>query len=263
MKSDATATEMSFWDHLEELRGVLWRALIVVLVPMVVLFCFKDFIFDRVILAPLGKDFALYSFLNGVLALFGLGPVDVGDISLINVDLAAQFFTHVKVSFNLALVIAAPVIFYLLWTFVRPALYPKEREAARGGFGFAGLLFYAGVLTGYFVVFPLTLHFLGSYQVSASVPNLISLNSYIGMMVSLIMVMGLVFEMHVLAAILSRLGLISKQLLRKYRRHAIVVLMILSAVITPSGDAFTMLMVSIPLYLLYELSILVCVNKNL
>lgn len=252
---------MTFWEHLDELRKVIFRALGAILLFMVVIFIGKDFIFNDVILAPIEGDFALYRWFNALFALVGLSPLDEFSLELINIDLAAQFFIHIKVSFYLAFVVAFPFIVYLLWGFISPALYANEKGVIKSAFGFASLLFYMGVAVGYFFVFPLTLRFLGTYQVSADVPNQISLSSYISMFIRLILVIGIVFEMPALAAILSRLGVIHKGLLRKYRKHAVVVLMVLAAVITPSGDAFTLFMVALPLYMLYEVSILMCKEK--
>ena len=254
--------DMTFWDHIDELRKVLVRSAAVLFVLMIVAFFFKGFIFDTVLLAPLSSDFILYRGLDAFLSLLHLPPLEKFSIELINIEMTAQFFIHIRISFYVALVLAMPYIFYQLWTFVRPALYDNERKTIRGSFGFAGLLFYAGVVVGYLLVFPLTIRFLGTYQVSSSVPNQISLNSYIGMLTSLVLVMGIVFEMPILAAILSRFGIISKQLMKKYRRHAIVILVVLAAVITPSGDPVTLFFVSVPLYLLYELSIRVARSKK-
>lgn len=248
---------MTFWDHIDELRKVLVRSAVVLFVLMIVAFFFKGFIFDTVLLAPLSSDFILYRGLNSFLALFALPPLEKFNIELINIEMTAQFFIHIRISFYVALVLTMPYLFYEIWTFVRPALYDNEKKVIRGSFSFAGILFYTGVLVGYLLVFPLTIRFLGTYQVSESVPNQISLNSYIGMLTSLVLVMGIVFEMPILAAVLSRFGIITKELMKKYRRHAIVVLVILAAVITPSGDPVTLFFVSVPLYLLYELSILV------
>jgi len=249
---------MTFWEHLDELRKVLFHSLGAIMVFMIVFFVLKDFVFDNIILAPLNDQFILYRAFDLLLGLFGLQPLDSFSVELVNIDLAAQFFIHIKISFFLGLVVAAPYIFYELWGFLRPALYPNEKKAVQSSFGFAAILFYVGVLVGYFLVFPLTLRFLGTYQVSEQVANQIALQSYISTFISLIFIMGIVFEMPMLAALLSRLGIISKQLLKKYRKHAVVVLLVLAAIITPSGDAFTLFAVAVPLYALYEVSIVVC-----
>lgn len=254
---------MTFWEHLDELRKIIFRSFIVILILMVGVFFSKTFIFDKIILAPLNGDFFLYRGLNELLSLFGMEKLDTFSMTLINIDLAAQFFTHIKISFYLSLVISFPFIIYLLWGFVRPALYSYERRSVSIAFGFASILFYFGVFVGYALVFPLTVRFLGTYQVSEMVANQISLLSYISMFIRLILIMGIVFEMPALAALLSKMGIISKQFLKKYRKHAVVVLLILSAIITPSGDAFTLLIVALPLYLLYEISIMICADNKI
>lgn len=258
---------MTFWEHLDELRKVLFRSIGAIMLFMVVIFCFKDFVFTDIVLAPIGSDFVLYRGINALFSFIGslvghsFQPLEEFKLDLINIELAAQFFIHIKVSFYLALVVATPYILYQLWGFVKPALYPKEKKSARTAFGFASLLFYLGVSVGYFLVFPLTLRFLGTYEVSMAVPNQISLTSYISMFVRLILIMGIVFEMPALAAILSKLGVINKHMLKKYRKHAAVILLVLAAIITPSGDAFTLFVVALPLYMLYEVSIMLCKDK--
>lgn len=250
--------DMTFWEHLDELRKVLFRSALVVMVFMVGAFFCKDLLFDDVILAPLTSDFALFRWFNSLLGLAGLDGIEPFNIELINIEMASQFFIHLRISFFSALIVAMPFVFYQLWTFIRPALYAKEKSVVRRSFGFASILFYVGVLVGYFLVLPLTVRFLGTYQVSLSVPNQISLKSYIGMFVSMSMIMGIVFEMPALAAVLSRFGLITKQFLKKYRKHAVAILLLVAAIITPSGDAVTLFFVAVPLYCLYEVSILVC-----
>ena len=244
---------MTFWEHLDELKKVLFRSAIVIAVLMVVIFINKNFVFDKVILAPIHSNFFLYKWLPGLSGFH---------LKLINIDLAAQFFTHVNVSIVLAFILAVPYILYELWGFVKPALYEKEKKSVRKAFGFASILFFCGVVVGYLFVFPLTVRFLGSYQVSTAVSNNISLKSYISMFTQLILIMGLVFEMPALALVLAKLGIISDKLLKKYRKHAFVILLILSAIITPSGDAFTLMVVATPLYLLYEFSIFICRGIN-
>ncbi|MDD3034487.1 MAG: twin-arginine translocase subunit TatC [Bacteroidales bacterium] len=247
------ATEMTFWEHLDELRKVLFRSAIVIFVLMIVVFLNKSFVFDKIILAPANEDFFLYKYLPGF---------EGFNLDLINIELSAQFFTHISVSMALATILAVPYILYQFWSFVKPALYENERNAVRKAFGFASILFFIGVVVGYVFVFPLTVRFLGSYQVSAAVANSISLKSYISMFTQLILIMGIVFEMPALALILAKLGIISASLLRKYRKHAFVILLIASAIITPSGDAFTLMVVAAPLYMLYEFSILICRGIN-
>ena len=253
---------MTFWEHLDELRRVIFHSLLVVLVLFILLFFFKEFIFDKIIFAPTHNDFYLYRIIDNLAKSISGDGIEPFSLNIINIEMAAQFFIHMSTTFYLALVLAMPFIFFKLWSFVSPALYPKEKKAIKSAFGFASILFYLGVLVGYLLIFPLTIRFLGSYHVSESVPNQISLRSYISMFVTLIFIMGIVFELPVLAAILGRLGLISKELLKKYRKHAFVILLIVAAIITPSGDPFTLIAVGLPLYALYELSIAVCRNRK-
>ena len=172
---------MTFWEHLDELRKVIFRSFAVLIVLMVVFFLCKEIVFDGVVLAPLTDDFFVYRWLNDLLALMGLPALKPFAVTLVNIDLAAQFFTHVRMAFWLAVIIALPFLLYQIWLFVRPALYDREKKAAEAAFSMASLLFYVGLAVGYVIVFPLTLRFLGTYQVSESVANQISLGSYIGM----------------------------------------------------------------------------------
>ena len=255
------AGEMTFWEHLDELRKVIFRSFAVLIVLMVAFFLCKEAVFDGVVLAPLTDGFFVYRWMDRLLGLLGLGALEPFRVELVNIDLAAQFFTHVRISFWLAVIVALPFLIYQVWLFVRPALYDREKRAAQTAFGLSSLLFYIGVGVGYVVVFPLTLRFLGTYQVSESVANQISLLSYIGMFLKLNLIMGVVFELPALALLLSRIGVINRQMLRSFRKYAIVAALAISAVITPSGDAFTMIVVALPLYLLYEVSITLCKDK--
>jgi sec-independent protein translocase protein TatC len=232
--------------------------LFVIVVGMIVAFLAKDMVFGRIILAPLDDSFVLYRGLQWLLTRVGLPAPDAFSMELINIDLAAQFFIHLKISFWAGFVVSIPYILYLLWGFLAPALYASEKRAVKGAFLFGGGMFLVGLLMAYFLIFPLTLRFLGTYQVSETVANQISLQSYIAMFIRLCLMMGLVFEMPTLAAVLSRIGVLTRAWMKQYRKHAVVVLLILAAVITPTGDAFTLCLVGIPMYLLYELSILVC-----
>lgn len=249
---------MTFWEHLDELRKVLFRSAIVIVALMAGIFMAKDFVFNKVVFAPINSDFALYKLIDKVLVMMEMPTLPEFKLSLINIDLSAQFFIHISTTFYFALVLSVPFIVYQLWKFVSPALYDNEKRAAKGAFAFAGVLFLLGVLVGYYLIFPLTLRFLGTYQVSYEVANQISLQSYISMFTWLILIMGVVFEMPSLAVILSKIGILTKSFLKKYRRHAFVIMLVLAAFITPSGDPFTLMAVGLPLYGLYELSILVC-----
>ncbi len=260
-KSDGT--EMSFWGHLEALRWTLFRIIIVLVVLFIVLFSIMPRIFDPFILGPTSSDFFLYRVFAALGHLPGLPDFsdDSFSVDIININVASQFMTHMSISFYLALVVGFPYIMYQIWKFVRPALFPKEVKNMRLAFTLGTGMFYAGCALGYCVVFPFTFRFLTEYRVSETVVNQINLNSYMGIFVMMILIMGIVFELPLLAWILSKLGLIHKELLKKGRRYAIVILLILAAVITPTGDPFTLAVVFVPLYLLYELSILLVRNR--
>ena len=246
------AGEMSFWDHLEELRWCLLRVVVVFVIALVGCFIALPHIFDTLILGPAHADFFLYRWLG-----FIYGPGE--DVSIININVASQFMTHISVSMWMALLIIFPYLMYQIWVFVRPALFDKEvlgvRSAFLGGTG----LFYLGCAVGYLVIFPIIFKFLTAYRVSDSIVNQINLNSYMGILLSMVFVMGLVFELPSLSWLLGKLGVISRKLLKSWRRYAVVVLLVLAALITPTGDPFTLLVVFLPLYGLYELSI--CVVK--
>lgn len=262
--SQVNDSGMTFWEHLDEFRKVLIRSVIALVVLMVVVFVNKRFVFETIIFAPRNSDFILYKWMESLAHLLKMPSMvpEPFQLELQNIELAAQFFTHINVSLSLAFVLGTPFILYQLWLFVKPALYEKERKATVRAFGWCSLLFFLGVLAGYFFVFPLTIHFLGNYRVTDWVENQITLQSYVHMFTWLILIMGVVFEMPILFRVLSRLGIVSKNLLKKYRNHAFVILLIVAAVITPSADAFTLFIVTLPLYMLYEVSILVSFNKT-
>jgi sec-independent protein translocase protein TatC len=251
--------DLSFWGHLEEFRQMLFRMILVLVLLMVVIFLFKSFVFDTVILSPRSSDFILYQWLCALDQQFSwlhLCP-EPFHVELININLSSQFIIHLSTSFWIALILGFPYLIWELWRFIAPALYPKEQQSIKKAFMFSSLLFYAGVAVAYLMIFPFALQFLGSYQVSVEVKNQISLQSYISTLTSLVLAMGIVFEFPVLIHILSRIGVVNRAMLRKYRRHAIVVLLILAAIITPA-DIFSMILAAIPLYLLYEVSIFTC-----
>jgi len=253
------SSENSFWSHVEVLRWLLMRCIIVVFLIAIAAFFFKDFVFDRIILAPCQNDFVTYSLLCRLgtwLSMPGLCP-EIQNITIININLAAQLFTHLSISFYIGLIIGFPYLIIEFWLFASPALYPKERKPAiKGAISFV-FLFFTGIITAYYIIFPLTLNFLGTYQVSQSIENQISLNSYISTFLSLLFMLGLVFEMPIVAYFFAKIGLLKSSFLSKYRKISIVVILIVAAFITPSTDAFTMFLVAIPLQLLYELSRLV------
>lgn len=240
---------MSFWDHLDVLRGTLFRSALSVLLVSIVMFCFKNFLFEKIILAPSRPDFFLYKILGGNVSM-----------QLINTEVSAQFFVHLKVSFICGFVIAFPYVVYEIWKFIAPALYDNEMRSVRKAFLGSALLFYAGVATGFCLIFPVTLSFFQGYTVSDTIANTVTLNSYISMFSSMVILFGIVFEFPVLIAILSNMGIVTKDTLKKYRKYAFVGVLIVAAIITPA-DPFSMLIAAAPLYLLYELSVFVCVRK--
>lgn len=243
-------SEMSFWEHFGELRRVLFKVAGVLAALAIAFFIFMPDIFDAVILAPCRADFPLYRIFDAI-----AGPSDHPfSVSLTNYKLASQMFIHLSTSFHLALVFGFPIVIYLLWGFVKPGLYEKEKRHARRAFLFGNLMFYLGVATGYFIVFPLTLRFLSTYQLSELIPNVISIDSYMDNFIMIILLMGVVFEMPLLAWVLGKIGLLKKGFFARYRRHAIVVLLIAAALITPTGDPVTLFIVFIPLYGLWEFS---------
>lgn len=238
---------MTFWDHLEALRWSLIRSGVVLVVFFIVLFFFKGFIFDSVVLAPTQSDFFLYK-------LLGINF----SVKLINIDVTAQFFIHMRVTFLAALILSFPYLCFELWRFVAPGLYEKEKKVVRSAFGLGAGLFYSGVAVGYWIVMPLVMYFFNGYQVSASVENTFALGSYISIFASMVLVMGILFEFPSVIAVLGHFGIVTVDTLRKLRRHAVVVILLLAAILTPTGDPFTMLVVALPLYILYEFSIFLC-----
>lgn len=261
----AEEKELSFWDHLDDLRRVLLRIIGVWFVLAIGYFIAMPYLFDRVILAPCHNDFIFYDLLRQVGSTFGLTDdffTQEFSLKLININLAAPFFIHMSTAFWLSVVTAMPYLVFEIWRFVRPALYPQERKGVRKAFTVGTGMFYTGVLAGYFLVYPLTLRFLSTYQLSAEIENRISLDSYIDNFMMLVLCMGLAFELPLVTWLLSLLGLVDRPFLQKYRRHAIVLIVIVAAVITPTGDPFTLTIVALPLYLLYEMSILMIKDKK-
>ena len=235
---------MTFWDHLDVLRSSLIRMAVAVVAFGVVAFILKDELFS-VVLAPRSSDFVTYR-------LLGTGAFH---IQLMNTGLTEQFMIHIRTVMYAGLLIASPYILYELFRFVSPGLYANERRYAVWIVGAAYVMFLIGTLVNYFMVFPLTVRFLGTYQVSPDVANMLTLQSYIDTLLGMSLVMGVVFELPVVSALLGRIGLISAQLMTTYRRHAIVAILVVAAIITPTTDVFTLFVVALPIYLLYEISI--------
>lgn len=255
--AEENQNDMSFWDHLEELRHTLFKIGGVLVVFAIAFFIFMPDIFDNIILAPCKGDFVLYQLFENITKKFPSLPqfsTEGFKVELININLASQFFIHMTTSLWLAVVFAFPFIVWFLWNFIKPALYENERRGSERAFLLGVTMFFLGVAVGYFVVFPITLRFLAEYKVSELVPNQISLNSYMDNFLMLIFIMGIVFEIPLVAWLLSKMGFLHREFFHNYRRHAVVVLLVLAAFITPTGDPFTLCIVFLPLYLLYELS---------
>lgn len=239
-------SEITFWDHLDELRFSLFRILGAIALFGIMAFVLKDELF-AVVLAPRSSDFITYQLLG----------VDDFSIHLMNTGLTEQFMIHMRTAMYAGLLVASPYILYELFRFVSPGLYENERRYAVWIVGAAYLMFIIGTLVNYFIVFPFTVRFLGTYQVSPDVANMLTLQSYVDTLLGMSLVMGLVFELPVVCALMGRMGLINGRLMSTYRRHALVAILIVAAVITPTTDAFTLFVVALPIYLLYELSILI------
>jgi len=250
--------EMSFLEHLEELRWHIIRSLIAIVVCGLVAFIFKKIVFDEIILAPNRPDF----FTVRVLCEFGKWLrlnafcIDIKPMNLISIKMSGQFSMHVMVSLVAGIVIAFPYVFFQFWRFIVPALYPNEKKHARGAIFYSSALFILGVSFGYFIIIPLTINFFGSYSVSDTVTNQINLISYVSNMSSVIIASGIIFEMPILVFFLSKIGIITPQFLKRFRKHSIIVILAMAAIITPP-DIFSQLLVSLPLFILYEVSILI------
>jgi sec-independent protein translocase protein TatC len=254
---DEEKQEQSFLDHLEVLRWHLIRSAVAVLIFTILAFAFPTVLFDKIIFASKDPSFATYQFFCWMSETLHFGEalcIDEMPFELMNINMSGQFSTHIISSVIAGFVIAFPYVFWEIWRFVKPALHSSEKKYSRGVVFYTSLLFTLGVLFGYYAVAPLSVQFLGNYQVSSQVANQINLNSYISTVTTVCLANGIVFLLPVLIYFLSKLGLITPTFLRQYRKHALVVLMILAAIITPP-DIMSLILVTFPLMLLYELSI--------
>ncbi len=238
--------QLTFWEHLEVLRGSLIRMIAAAVIAAIAAFCFKESLFS-VVLAPADGSFFVYKALGA--AHFKL--------HLINTGLTEQFMIHVKVSLMVGVLCASPYLLYVLFRFVSPALYDNERRVSVRLVGAAYLMFMIGVAVNFLAIFPLTVRFLGTYQVSPDVDNMLTIGSYVDTLLMMSVVFGIVFEIPVVSWLLARFGMLRAEWMQRFRRHAIVVILIISAIVTPTADMFTLLVVSLPIWLLYEASILV------
>jgi len=246
---------LTFWDHLDELRSVLIRILVITAIAAAAAFCLKESLF-AVVLAPRSSDFITYR-------LMGVEPFS---IHLMNTGLTEQFMIHLRTALYAGVLIVLPYILYQLFRFVSPALYANERRYATVLVGSGYVMFMMGTVLNYLIIFPLTVKFLGTYQVSPDVANMLTIQSYIDTLLMMSFVMGIVFELPVVSWLLGKMGLVSARMMSQWRRHAVVVILVVAAIITPTTDAFTLFLVALPVWLLYEMSIWIVkftVNKKI
>jgi sec-independent protein translocase protein TatC len=255
--STSPEKEMSFWQHLEELRNHLIRAVIVLLLLAIAAFIMRRFIFDEILLAPKDPDFITYRafcaigrWLHMDLCM-GTVPMEI-----VNIEMSGQFMTHVYVSLMAAVVVAIPYLLWEIWSFIRPALLPKEKKYSQGAVVYSSILFILGMVFSYYLIVPLTVNFFSSYQVSASVTNTITLSSYISTVVSVTMACGIVFELPIIVFFLTKVGILTPSFMKKNRKYVLVILLTIAAIITPP-DVFSQILVTIPLMGLYEFSLFV------
>ena len=257
-------SEMTFLQHLEALRWHLVRGFAAVLIITIIVFINKTFVFENIVLAPKSLDFITYKALCWLSQKFQLGDnlcLKTIPFTVINIEMAGQFLLHIKVSFILGFVFAFPYLFWEIWRFVKPALYEKEVHYTHGIVFFSSLLFTLGVAFGFFILAPFSINFLGSYRVTEEVTNSINLSSYIAIVSLLVLASGIIFELPMVVYLLSRIGIVTPSLMRRYRRHAFVVILITSAVITPP-DITSQVIIAIPLLVLYEISIFISARVN-
>ena len=257
MNTEKPKGEMSFLEHLEVFRWHLVRSALAVLLFAILAFVFKGIVFDSILLAPKNPDFPTYKILCYLSQQLGMGDalcMDELPFILMNISMSGQFSTHIMTSIVAGFVVAFPYVFWEMWRIISHALHDDESNVAKGVVFFSSTLFLLGVLFGYYVVSPLSVHFLGSYQVSQTVANQISLSSFISTVTTVCLANGVVFELPILVYFLTKIGLLTPQFMRTYRKHALVITLIFSAIITPA-DITSQILVALPLIVLYEISI--------
>ncbi|HBS87251.1 MAG: twin arginine-targeting protein translocase TatC [Bacteroidetes bacterium GWF2_38_335] len=254
--SGSEKSEMTFFDHLDALRKNLVRIVLAILIFTILAFIFKDIIFDDIIFGPKDPDFPTNQWFCSLGLYMDIPELCINKLSFntINTDLSGQFRLHLMVSLIAGLILAFPYLIWELWRFIKPALKQKEIEKFKGFISFASILFFIGIFFGYFIISPLTINFLFNYEASSQITNLIDIDSYLTTIITLVLVSGLIFELPVLIFLLSNLGVLTPEFLRKYRRHSIVVIFIVAAIITPP-DVFSQVLVGLPLVGLYEFGI--------
>lgn len=254
--------EMSFLDHIEVLRWHLVRSAVAIVLASIAVFIYKDIVVDDIILGPRNKDFLTYRAFCALSHWIGAGDsMCFGEASfkLVNPDMSGQFTLHIWISIVGGLILTFPYVLWEMWRFIKPALHDREMKPLRGFVLYTSLLFILGVLFSYYLVAPLSINFLGNYELSDKIENFINVNSYISTITTLTLACGIVFELPIIIYFLTLMGLMSAQFMRKYRRHAVVIILIIAAIVTPSPDISSQVLVAIPLYGLYELSIVVSI----
>lgn len=257
-KSKNLEGEMSFFEHLEVLRWHLIRSAIAVVVFMGVAWSYFDVIFDKVIMGPKNLDFWTYRMICSLGQRFNLGDdlcIDEIPIQIINIQMAGQFTLQMNASLLIGIMAGFPYLLYEIWRFIKPALSDVERKSASGFVFYASLLFAIGVLFGYYVITPLSIKFLANWQVSSEIVNQITMSSYLSTVATITIGAGIIFELPIVIYILSKIGIMTPQFMRSSRRYAIIIILVISAIVTPTPDALTLLSVAFPMLLLYELSI--------
>lgn len=249
-------SEMSFWEHLDVFRASLIKIVITTILCGIVAFLFKEEVFS-IILAPKSDAFITYRLFNHIAEWTTSASKSAFSVQLINTGLAEQFVIHMKISIYIGFLLSSPYILYLLFHFISPALYENERKYSLRVIVSGYMMFILGIALSYFLIFPLTFRFLGTYQVSGDVENMITLQSYIETLMMLCLLMGIVFELPIVCWLLAKLGVMSSQFMRNFRKHAIIVILIISAIITPTSDILTLTLVALPIWILYEISILI------
>jgi sec-independent protein translocase protein TatC len=250
---------MSFFDHLEELRWRLVRSISAIIVFSLTAFLMKDFIFSKVLFGPTKVDFYTYKLLCRLSERFNLAEaicVKSINYQIVNLELAGQFMVHIKTSLALGLIFAFPYLVWELWLFIKPGLYDTEIKASRSAILSSAVLFFVGVLFGYYILTPFSVNFFAGYNVSDTIQNTFSLTNYINFVTMFVLLSGLMFQLPVVVFFLAKIGLVSAALMREYRKHSLVGIMVISAIITPA-DIGTMIIVAVPLYILYEISIFI------
>jgi sec-independent protein translocase protein TatC len=260
-KGKSLEAEMSFFDHIDVLRKHLLRALLVIVIFTAAAFWFYEFIFNTVIMGPKSPDFWTYRMMCKLVEHFPSLGSDfcITEIKgkIINTEMAGQFTLQINSCIMTGIVFGIPYILFELWLFIKPALHDKERKSARGFVFFASILFFIGVLFGYFIICPLSINFLTNFSVSPMIENTFTIDSYLSSIATLTIGTGIIFELPVVIYILSLFGIMTPAFMRSSRRYAVVIILIIAAVVTPTPDMMTMCVVAMPLFLLYELSIFV------